>query len=107
MWSLSDALLLQTLLDRAGIPVFMGPEPATAVEAVTSNFASGVSVRVMRVGLPWARQAMLNYTSANEATQQQEEEWHKLLILCPKSSHRSHLRASTAQATKRDGRLYF
>ena len=84
MWSLSDALQLQTLLDRAGIPVFMGPEPATAVEAVTSNFASGVSVRVTRVGLPWALQAMLNYTSANEPPQQQEEEWHKLPIRCPK-----------------------
>jgi hypothetical protein len=84
VWSLSDALQLQTLLNRAGIPVFMGPEQATAVEAVTSNFASCVSVRVIRVGLPWARQAMLNYTSANEPPQQQEEEWHKLPIRCPK-----------------------
>jgi hypothetical protein len=29
VWSLSDALQLQTLLDRAGIPFFMGPEKAT------------------------------------------------------------------------------
>jgi hypothetical protein len=32
VWSLSDALQLQTLLDRAGIPFFMGPEKATAME---------------------------------------------------------------------------
>jgi hypothetical protein len=34
VWSLSDGLQLQTLLDRAGIPFFMGPEKATGVEAV-------------------------------------------------------------------------
>jgi len=32
VWSLADALQLQTLLDRAGIPFFMGPEKATAME---------------------------------------------------------------------------
>jgi hypothetical protein len=84
VWSLPDALQLQTLLDRAGIPVFIGPEKATGVEAVTSNFASGVSVRVMRVGLPWARHAMLNYTPANEPPQQQAPEWRELPIRCPK-----------------------
>jgi hypothetical protein len=55
VWSLSDALQLQTLLGRAGIPFFMGPEKATGVETVTSNFVNGVSVQVMRIGLPWTR----------------------------------------------------
>ena len=31
VWSLPDAVQLQTLLDRAGIPFFMGPEKATRV----------------------------------------------------------------------------
>ena len=66
VWSLSDALQVQTLLDRAGIPFFMGPEKATGVDAVTSTFVNGVSVKIMRVGLPWAGPAMKNYTPANE-----------------------------------------
>jgi hypothetical protein len=51
-WSLSDALQVQTLLDRAGIPFFMGPEKATGVDAVSSNFVNGVSVKIMQIGLP-------------------------------------------------------
>jgi hypothetical protein len=43
VWSVSDALKLQWLLDRAGIPFFMGPEKATGVDEVTSDF-SKVSV---------------------------------------------------------------
>jgi hypothetical protein len=30
----------------------MGPESATGVDAVTSNFADGVSVEAMSVGMP-------------------------------------------------------
>lgn len=83
VWSLSDALQLQTLLDRAGIPFFMGPENASGVDSVTSSFVNGVSVRVMRVGLPWAYQAMQNYTPANEP-QQQQEEFRELPVRCPR-----------------------
>lgn len=53
VWSLRDALKVQWLLDRAGIPFFMGPEKATGVDKVTSNFAAG-----MQVGWPLAYQAM-------------------------------------------------
>jgi len=84
LWSLSDALQLQALLDRAGIPFFMGAERATGVESVTSNFGNGVTVRVMRVGIPWARQAMLDYEPANEPPQAPEEEGREIPIRCPK-----------------------
>jgi hypothetical protein len=57
VWSAPDALKLQRLLDTAGIPFYIGPEKATGVEAVTSNFANGLSVQIMQVGVPWARQA--------------------------------------------------
>jgi DNA-directed RNA polymerase subunit M/transcription elongation factor TFIIS len=82
VWSLSDALQVQTLLDRAGIPFLMGPENATGVDAVTSNFVNGVSVKIMQIGVPWARQAMLNYTPANEP--RPKEELSELPIYCPK-----------------------
>jgi len=84
VWSLSDALQLQTLLDRAGIPFFMGPEKATGVDTVTSNFADGVSVQVMHIGLPWARQALTNYMPVNEPEAKPEREVDELPVRCPK-----------------------
>jgi hypothetical protein len=84
VWSLSDALQLQTLLDRAGIPFFMGPEKATGIDAVTSNFVDGVSVQVMRIGLPRTHQALRDYTPANEPGPKQEEELSDLPVRCPK-----------------------
>jgi hypothetical protein len=84
VWSLPDALRLQTLLDRAGIPFFKGAEKATGVDSVTSNFADGVSVRVMRVRIPWALQAMRDHEPANEPPQAQGEKWREIPVRCPK-----------------------
>ena len=83
VWSLRDALQLQTLLDRAGIPFFMGPEKATGVDAVTSAFGDGLSVQVMRVGLPWTRQAVQNYAPADEPKLKPEEELDEYPVRCP------------------------
>lgn len=84
VWSQRDALQLQTLLDNAGIPFFMGPENATGVDAVTSNFADGVSVRVMQVGVPWARQAMQTYEPLDDQTPKDQAEPEDLPVQCPK-----------------------
>jgi DNA-directed RNA polymerase subunit M/transcription elongation factor TFIIS len=85
VWSLADALQVQSLLDTAGIPFFMGPERATGVDAVTSNLADGVGVAVMNVGIPWARQVMQNYTPANDQTPKEEKEpASKLSVRCPR-----------------------
>jgi DNA-directed RNA polymerase subunit M/transcription elongation factor TFIIS len=84
VWSLADALQVQTLLDRAGIPFFMGPEKATGVDKVTSSFAGGVSVKIMRIGLPWAGQAMKNYEPVNEPAPKQEVELSELPVRCPR-----------------------
>ncbi len=84
VWSMSDALQLQCLLDRAGIPFFMGTEKATGVDAVTSNFGEGLSVKVMRVGVPWAWQAMANYEPVNEPLPEKEEEGKEIPVVCPK-----------------------
>ncbi len=83
VWSLSDARQLQWLLDRAGIPFYIGPAKATGVDAVPLNFGKGVSVQVMRVGLPWASQAKLDYKPANEPPRE-EEEWRDVPVTCPK-----------------------
>ncbi|MGP8143953.1 MAG: hypothetical protein ACLQBU_18975 [Terriglobales bacterium] len=84
VWSMSDALQLQSLLDGAGIPFFMGPEKATSAGAVTSNFANGVSVKIMSVGAPWARQAMMNYAPENEPAPKPDEELSEPVVRCPK-----------------------
>jgi hypothetical protein len=89
VWSMADAFQLQTLLDRAGIPFFMGPEKATGVDAVTSRFGDGVIivVQVMRIGLPWIRDAMLNYMPEDERGQERKEENSEFsvpTIQCPK-----------------------
>jgi DNA-directed RNA polymerase subunit M/transcription elongation factor TFIIS len=83
VWSLADALKLQMLLDRAGIPFYMGREKATRVDTVTSNFADGVCVQIMRVGMPWAHQAMQHYTSTDAPAEAKEEEAGDFVIHCP------------------------
>jgi DNA-directed RNA polymerase subunit M/transcription elongation factor TFIIS len=84
VWSLADALKLQHLLDTAGIPFYMGPEKATGVEAVTSNFANGLSVQIMQVGVPWARQVLQQYFPADEPPEEKADETDNLAIHCPK-----------------------
>ncbi len=84
VWSLRDALQLQRLLDTAGIPFFVGPEKATGVDAVTSNFVEGVSVKIMRIGLPWVREPMQNYAPLDEPRPVQLAELSDALVRCPK-----------------------
>jgi DNA-directed RNA polymerase subunit M/transcription elongation factor TFIIS len=84
VWSLRDALQLQTLLDRAGIPFFMGPEKATGVAEVTSNFANGVNVQVMRIGIPWTRRPMSRYFPEDAPPEGAEKQLEEVPMRCPK-----------------------
>ncbi len=84
VWSARDALKVQTILDEAEIPFFMGPEKATAADRVTSNFSSGVGVQIMQIGLPWARSAMQRYEPEDDPTPKESEELEELAVRCPK-----------------------
>ena len=87
VWSVADALRLQRLLDGAAIPFFMGPEMATGVDAVTSNFANGVPVRIMNIGVPWARQVLQDYFPRDEPEserREREEATKDRPVRCPK-----------------------
>ena len=84
VWSLADALQIQQLLDRAGIPFFMGSEMATGVDTVTSNFAAGADVKIMSIGVPWAWQALLDYEPMNEPAAEQQPEPAELPVKCPR-----------------------
>jgi hypothetical protein len=84
VWSEADARQLQNVLDTAGIPFYMGREKATNVDDVTSNFASGVPVGIMQVGLPWAIQAMKNYLPKDERPEPTYEDGDDVAIRCPR-----------------------
>jgi DNA-directed RNA polymerase subunit M/transcription elongation factor TFIIS len=85
VWSVRDAAKVQTILDEAGIPFFMGPEKATGVDRVTSNFAKGVGVQIMQIGLPWARPAMRHYEPEDDAIpKEKNQELDELPVRCPK-----------------------
>lgn len=87
VWSMEDGLRLQRLLDGAGIPFFMGEEKATSVDAVTSNFANGVPVGVMKIGWPWAQQVLKDYFPKDEPESErrkQEEATKEATVRCPK-----------------------
>ncbi|MGD0211690.1 MAG: hypothetical protein ABSB87_00570 [Terriglobales bacterium] len=83
VWSARDALKLQTILEGAGIPLFMGPEKATSVDRVTSNFSNGVSVQIMQIGLPWARSAMAQYEPEDDQTPKDTAEPEEVAVSCP------------------------
>ena len=83
VWSLSDALQLQRLFDLAGIPFHMGTAPEPGSVLATLNFAEGVPVRVMRIGVPWAWEALRNYEPADEPRGEQVD-WHEIPVICPK-----------------------
>jgi DNA-directed RNA polymerase subunit M/transcription elongation factor TFIIS len=83
VWSVRDALQVQRILDLAGIPFFMGPEKATGVDEVTSNFANGVAVQIMRIGLPWAWQAMVHYEPQDDPTPKEPQAPGELVVRCP------------------------
>jgi hypothetical protein len=87
VWSLRDAQKLQYVLDVAGIPFYMGPQKATRVDPATMNFSNGVVVKIMRVGWPWAWQAMRNYFPADEPPEEKLDihgEDFKVEVRCPK-----------------------
>jgi DNA-directed RNA polymerase subunit M/transcription elongation factor TFIIS len=87
VWSVADALRLQRLLDGAGIPFFMGPEMATGADAVTSNFANGVPVGIMNIGVPWARRVLQDYFPRDEPEserREREEATKEVPVRCPK-----------------------
>jgi hypothetical protein len=84
VWSLRDALKVQSILDGAGIPFFIGPEKATGVDHVTSNFANGVSVQIMQVGVPWAAPLMQNYDPQDEPTPKYNDVLDGLPVRCPR-----------------------
>jgi DNA-directed RNA polymerase subunit M/transcription elongation factor TFIIS len=107
VWSLADALQLQDLLDNASIPVYVGPERATDVDGVTSNFAEGVEVQIMSIGLPWARLAMKNYSPADDQAHEKEKVLDEASLRCPKCHSDEVLLEETEAVQEGDSPQHF
>jgi DNA-directed RNA polymerase subunit M/transcription elongation factor TFIIS len=84
VWSERDARRLQEVLDAAGIPFCMGLEKAMRVDGVTSNFANGVPVGVMQVGVPWAQEAMRKHYFPQDEPAEMQDDGADLAVHCPK-----------------------
>ena len=85
VWSEADARRLQHVLDVAGLPFYIGRENATSVDDVTSKFEEGLPVKVMRIGLPWAYEAMWrNYFPQDEKPEPKYEDAGDVAIQCPR-----------------------
>jgi hypothetical protein len=83
VYSVRDALKMQSLLDDAGIPFFIGPEKATGVDQVTSDFSQGLVVRIMQIGIPLSRGPMRNYFPKDDPTPKVPEEVEEIPVRCP------------------------
>ena len=89
VWCVEDALRVQYALDVAGIPFFMGEEKATGVDSMTSNFADGVKVRIMRIGFNRAWAALAGYVASyvpesEKERIKQENETPDTRVCCPR-----------------------
>jgi len=85
VWSQRDAFRVQLLLEQADIPVFFGPEKARSADRISSNFANGVSVKIMAVGVPWAREALMHYEPLDEPIPAPEDNVeNEAPVRCPK-----------------------
>lgn len=85
VYSLRDAMQLSRILDVAGIPFYLGPEKAMSVDAVTSNYGDGIDVKVMRVGAPWAVDALYrNYEPKDEPPEEKVVWDDKVAVRCPR-----------------------
>ena len=85
VYSVRDALKMQALLDDAGIPFFIGPEKATGVDQVTSDFSQGLDVKVMQIGRPWAWIALRNRYFPKDFPETEEEAENKEIPMrCPR-----------------------
>ena len=85
VYSLRDALQVERIFDVAGIPFYMGPEKATGVDAVTSNYGEGIAVKVMRIGVPWALSALTrSYEPKDEPPEEQVAGDSTVAVRCPR-----------------------
>jgi len=99
VYSVRDALQVQTILDARGIPFFMGPEKATGVDAVTSDFAKGVVVQIMQIGMAWAAPGMRHYEPEDDPNPIDDKELEELPVRCPKCHSEEVVLEELASAT--------
>jgi DNA-directed RNA polymerase subunit M/transcription elongation factor TFIIS len=106
VYSVRDALQVQSILDARGIPFFMGPEKATGVDAVTSDFSKGVAVQIMQIGLPWAAPGMRHYEPEDDPNPTDGAELEELPVRCPQCHSEEVVLEELASATDESSQKY-
>jgi hypothetical protein len=62
----------------------MGPEKATGADQMKANFSAGVSVWIMRIGWPWAAEAMKrNYFPKDQPPEEVPPGTDAAPVCCP------------------------
>lgn len=88
VFSLRDAQQMEALLNAESIPFYMGNERATRTEDVTSDFAQGVPVGVMRVGWVYASQAREHFIPQDDPERRswndKEQHLQAARVFCPR-----------------------
>ena len=84
VWSRRDAEQLQGILMQAGIPFCIGPQKATSVDEVRSNFSDGLEVQVMKAAFPYVHSALGRYEPQDEPAEEKVNDDAELAVHCPK-----------------------
>jgi hypothetical protein len=102
VWCAEDALQIQRRLERAEVPFFIGPEKATSVDGVTSNYADGLDVQVMKVGVPCAWAAIRYYKPVYDPIREAEDkgELKDVPVRCPKCKSEDVIFENVVSETK-------
>jgi len=108
VYSRRDAQQLEGLLNEDGIPFYLGKEKATRSEDVKSDFSKGVPVAIMRIGLPYATRARMDFKPLDDPEgslpEKPESEMKADPLFCPKCrSEAVLLDSSRPDATLRSG----
>src|SRR5438874_9882077 len=69
--------------EPGGNPFRHGTGKRRNVDSVTSNFPSGVSLKVMRIGVPWAQRALEHY-EPKDVPESEKQQWlEEVDVRCP------------------------
>jgi hypothetical protein len=106
VYSERDALKVQAILDQLGFPFYMGPEQATGVDTVKSDFSKGLIVQIMQIGMPWAMPAMRYYEPQDDPSPKEPEQPAEAAVRCPTCHSEEIIRRSASETGRGNGRAF-
>jgi hypothetical protein len=83
VFSPRDAQQLQSLLASSTAPILWGANQAATPEEASGNFSEGMSVRTMRVAIPWLRSTLAQFEPQDDPRPVEPENTEPVPVLCP------------------------